>query len=257
MKVLIYQYWSGDIPVYAKLGQRLMLAYANRIGAEYRFDHNPNFFPKKYAQYYSALRPVFDEEFHKYDKVLFVDMDIMPSDELSESIFEQTIEHFGMAQEKHQPVLREQSKISINSKNDKKWAKLLKLLWRIDVPKDKKQRPLVFNSGVVLYSRAGMQFAKKNFLKISLYNWMIRFAFLPKFYRLDQNYLGACAFLPNCEFTELSADWNSQVHYSTNEKGERVLMDLRTSDTRFTHFQLRKRSGMTEEDIMEFLNIRS
>ena len=80
MRTLIYQYWYGkDMENCAKYGKEVMSAYAKRIGAEYRFDRNPTFFDCICEQpiSFSCLMPVFNPEFHKYDAVLSVDMDMV------------------------------------------------------------------------------------------------------------------------------------------------------------------------------------
>ena len=71
MRTLIYQYWYGkDMENCAKYGKEVMSAYAKRIGAEYRFDRNPTFFDCICEQpiSFSCLMPVFNPEFHKYDR---------------------------------------------------------------------------------------------------------------------------------------------------------------------------------------------
>jgi len=40
MKNIIYQYWKGDLKPGVVYSTELIKEYADRIGAEYRFDHN-------------------------------------------------------------------------------------------------------------------------------------------------------------------------------------------------------------------------
>ena len=76
MANLIYQYWTGNVPYYIEKSVEMMQEYAKSIGAEYKVDINDNFFNGSHAQYSQALRPIHDTKFHKYDNVLFCDMDI-------------------------------------------------------------------------------------------------------------------------------------------------------------------------------------
>lgn len=250
--MLIYQYWIGDIPAYAQASQDAFRDYAQRIGADYRFDHNPTFSRNKYAAYFTALRPIFDEEFHTYERVLFVDMDVMPRADLSESIFDLPVHHLSMVEEIDQPTRREAmdptSGGRISAANDRKWAKLVRRIWRIDVPKDAEGRPRVYNSGVVLYSQAGLRILRKQLPKPVVYQFFVRLARLPRFYKLDQNYLGAFLKHRKLGFSPLPPEWNSQVISLHNADGQDALIDERTENTKFVHVQ---HSGRNQMDYQE------
>ena len=72
MKTAIYQYWYGSKPKEsANAGRKNMEAYANKIGADYIFETDPKFYggPCSLEKKYSALRPIYDDMFLKYDKV--------------------------------------------------------------------------------------------------------------------------------------------------------------------------------------------
>ncbi len=241
------------MPTYASVSRDFFKVYAEKNGAEYRFDEDPTFFNGNYANYYHSLRPVFDLEFHKFDRVLYVDMDVFPVEKCSQNIFDCEIGHIGMVREQFQPEIRERMLGPISSKNDMRWARSLKRLWGINAPRDIKNRPLVYNSGVVLYSKEGMAFGRKEFLNIRLYSLAMRLFLLPRFYRLDQNYIGACISKASCHFSELSADWNAQVHYVPGANGSLELLDTRDPSTNFVHLQLRGRRNMSVDDVNSFV----
>jgi len=73
---LIYQYWDGDLRPGCHTGSANLKAYAERIGAEYLFEHNPKFVTNlgTYSPHYGAFKPIYDQKFHAYDNVLFADL---------------------------------------------------------------------------------------------------------------------------------------------------------------------------------------
>src|SRR5262245_6300938 len=86
---LIYQYWNGSpMPPGTCAGMAAMRAYAGRIGAEYRCDENAHWSQHE-PRYYDCLRPIFDDEFLKFDLVLFADLDVFPVKRLATSIFDE------------------------------------------------------------------------------------------------------------------------------------------------------------------------
>ena len=118
MKTAIYQYWYGSKPRASALaGSENMKNYAERIGAEYIFAHDPPYYGPDcngLERKYSALRPIYDDEFLKYDKVLYVDLDVFATDNWTENIFEEDIKHIGICEEPLQPYLR-----TLKNKNKK------------------------------------------------------------------------------------------------------------------------------------------
>ncbi len=251
MKGLIYQYWRGALPGYAQLSQRLFRDYAEAHGLDYRFDDNPDFFTGKYAEYYHVLRPLYDPWFHQFDRVLYLDMDVFPTQTASGAIFAEEIGHLAMAEERDQPLLRQSVTGPINARNDARWAGLLSRLYGVQVPRTDMGAPRVFNSGVVLYSGDGMRACPPLFPNRRLYGLMIRLAGLPRFYRLDQNYLGLAAFRPGVQFTELPDIWNAQVRSATGGGYEHVAP---TGPAQFVHLQTRDRGDLSDAEILEIVN---
>lgn len=246
MKTLIYQYWTGTTPLYAKVSSQMFRAYAEQIGAEYRFDENPDFFSGRFGRYFNALRPIYDTDFHTYDRVLFVDMDVFPRAGLIRSIFSEACPGLAMAQEPHQPKLRRELPSRINATNDRRWSRIVRRLYGSDIGQTDEGDPLVFNSGVVLYAQGFLQSAAKALPSPRLYQLAMRAARLPRFYGLDQNYLQMVSGRAAVPFSELATEWNHQVHGVAHPIEGPSIYDARTGQTCFVHYQTRDRSSFSE-----------
>jgi len=238
---LIYQYYQGNVTTGIWAGVKLMKAYAERIGAEYIFDNNPNWIHTTLSPYYGAFRPVIDPEFNKYDNILFADCDIIPIDGLTDNIFDEMDDHdLLLAEEWNQPEARAKYNVGgITGARDDEWAEWAKQTYGVTVPRTESGRVRVFNSGVVLYSKEG----RKKFrdlvgdfpLSVALYiSGANRF---PKFYTLDQNYLNIM--MCGVNWGLLDYKWNSSVSYVPQTQDPRPVLDLRTKDTKFVHVQIR------------------
>jgi hypothetical protein len=247
---LIYQFYSGNIPYYARVSKKLMSAYAEQIGCEYRCDFNSTGVSANNNHYHNCFRPIHDKAFDKYDNVLFCDMDVFPVEGITENVFDQPITNFGIVEEDQQPDLRYSSNGEISGKNDEKWAAIVKRAYGYDLPRDEQNRLRVFNSGVVLYTREGIELAKRKWADINSYQSIIH---LNRFYQLDQNYLGAM--LGGAEFTVMDRKWNAQMHYlgDPNQR-PRPIFDSRSEDTNFVHIQLRGRDKLNDDRIYDIVN---
>jgi len=238
MKNLIYQYWDGDYLQGCTAGQDNMRAYAERIGAEYLFEHNPRFVTRfgSRSHFYGTFKPVYDESFHKYDNVLYVDTDVFAVDGLNESIFDGFDSDIGICEEATQPELRLKTAGRITSAGDEKWAQLVDSKWGVKVPRTESGLVKVYNAGVVLFSNAGLLKAKEIFMPFDEYVDTIRASGLPPFYTDDQPYLHMM--LDRMDWVEMDGGWNSFVHYAQNAGGPKFVNDTRTKDTKFVHVQL-------------------
>ena len=69
MKNIIYQYWQGNLKPGVIYSTKLMKEYADRIGAEYRFDHNIQIASKtvNVPIYDDPANPLVDPSFDEYD----------------------------------------------------------------------------------------------------------------------------------------------------------------------------------------------
>jgi hypothetical protein len=227
---LIYQCWEGTLPPGAEYSRTLMVEYAGRIGAEYRCDINQRYHRASFRSLkYDCLRPIWDQEFHRFDKVLSVDMDIYPVDGLTENIFDEPIGDLGLSEEPGQPALRAiPAHHQITAVNDEVWAS------RFDVqfPRDGHGRLKVYNGGLIMLTKQGMAALRERTWTIDRYQNHV--AGLPSFYGYDQNYIHAMAFVLGLDFTEIPVEWNRQVH-RLKDGGT---YDERTADTKFVHVQL-------------------
>jgi len=214
-----------------------MRAYAERIGAEYLFEHNPRFVTRfgSRSHFYGTFKPIYDESFHEYDNVLYADTDVFAIDGLTESIFEGFDHDIGICQEADQPELRLKTAGMITSAGDEKWAKLVDSKWGVKVPRTESGLVKVYNAGVVLFSNAGLLRAKERFMPFDEYVNTIKSSGLHAFYTDDQPYLHLM--LDRMDWVEMDGGWNSYIHYARQGNKPRFMNDTRTENTKFVHVQ--------------------
>lgn len=242
MKNIIYQYWDGNINSGATYGAKVMKEYAARIGAAYLFELNPRFRTDlgSYSPHYGQFKVVYNERFEEYDNVLFTDTDVFPVDGLKDSIFEGFDGDIGICTEPHQPKMRLTSTNHINSKNDEAWAAAVKAKWGVDMPRTDDSLLKVYNSGVVMYSRKGINAMRERFVPFRDYVNFVSSCGLPDFYASDQGYIHAMLKVSKLDHRELDNGWNSFVHYIGDPRmNPRPVNDMRTPTTKFVHVQLR------------------
>ena len=255
MRNLIYQYWSGKPPIAVKAGKSNMKAYADRIGAEYLYKRNPTFANNKCdsPQYYNAFEPIYNEEFHQYDNVLFADLDVFTVDNLNENIFNQDVGDIGVCDEPHKEISHLTTEGHINTRNDEKWNSLVSKTYGKEMPRNKDGNLKIFNSGVVLYSNKGLKKAQEIFEPFQEYIDLIRSNGLNRFYSIDQNYLHAM--MVNLDYTIMHNGWNSYVHYDGESKTTpRAVIDTRTNETKMVHVQLRGADNHDEKWHYDIVN---
>lgn len=242
MTNLIYQYWDGELNSGAIYGAKVMKEYADRIGAEYLFEHNPRFRTDlgSYSAHYGQFKIVYDDFFAKYDKVLFADTDVFPIDGLVEDVFAGFEADLGICTEPYQPEARLTSTNHINSANDERWADAIWRSWGVSLPRTEKNLLKVYNSGVVLYTKHGIAKMRDRFMDFGSYTNFVRSKGLPDFYASDQGYLHAMMGICSLDYIEMDNGWNSYVHYIGNpSQNPRPVNDMRNNNTKFVHVQLR------------------
>lgn len=248
MKNLIYQYWLGAPGPAVQHGVANMQEYAKRIGAEYEFKINP-IWAQKYCdipQYYNAFEPIWEKRFEKYDNILFADTDVFAVDGLTENIFDQDIPEIGICDEPHKEISHLTTRSHINTARDEQWNEVMKSRFGKEMPRNKRGNLKIYNSGVVLYTQAGREKARKNWLPFKEYIDAVRFAGCNRFYTIDQNYLHAMLIIGKHNFTLMDSGWNSYVHYDGDSNTvPRAVIDNRTNKTKLVHVQLR---GADNED---------
>lgn len=255
MTNLIYQYWKGPLKSGVLASTKLMKEYADRIGAEYRFDHNVTIASKtvNIDIYYEPANPLVDASFDQYDKVALIDIDVFPVEGLTESLFDQvTDEDAGICTEPLQPMLRELYNVAgINSPTDKRWTEVLKSRWNIDYSYDDKNRPLVYNTGVVVLTKDGIQKIRKTWPSFQEYvNAMQGF---PRFYSFFQDYFSAFIHHKDFKFTSMHNGWNSYMHKVGSHPNARV-SDTRTDETKLVHIMFRTADDWPEDALWRITN---
>lgn len=257
MKNIIYQYWKGPLKPGVQTSVKLMKSYAEKIGAEHRFDHNIDIASKivNVPIYYEPANPLVDSSFDQYDNVALIDVDVFPIEDLEENIFEaHNIKDVGICSEPNQPYYREIYNVAnITSKNDRKWANILKSKWNIDYSYDEKKRPMVYNTGVMLFSKQGLKKAKDTWPSFQEYVNVIRQAGLPKFYYLYQDYASAFIHMNGFEFESMHNGWNSYMH-KVGSKPNAKIGDTRTDESKFVHIMFRTADDWSEEALWDVTN---
>ena len=258
MRNLIYQYWDGNSFPGVVAGTQAMKKYADRIGVEYLFEHNPRFVTNlgNYSPHYGSFKPIYTDSFHEYDNVLFADTDVFPVDGLEENIFENFIAEMGICTEPFQPKYRSEISGSICSAADEKWAAKIKKRWNVNMPRTPEGLLKVYNSGVVLYSNKGLQAAKERFVPFLDYVNLVKSGGLSTFYTADQNYVHAMLMVAEMDYVELNNGWNSYVHYLGDRSMKvRPVNDMRTEDTKFVHIQVSNADHFNAETLWRVANL--
>jgi hypothetical protein len=258
MRNLIYQYWQGDMKPGVAESTRLMKQYAERIGAEYRFDHNVIIAGKvvNVPIYYEPANPLIDDSFDVYDNVALVDIDVFPVENLSDNLFGLLNgEDAGICTEENQPWFREiYNSGGITSTIDKQWASVCKKHWDINYSFDWKDRPKVFNTGVVIISKAGLQKMKKEWPTFQAYVDVMRKYGFPKFYSLFQDYFSAFIHMDGFKLKEIHNSWNCYMH-KVGSHPNATIGDNRFSEPKLVHIMFRTADNWPAEALWQITNL--
>lgn len=259
VKNLIYQYWDGNLVPGVRASAENISQYAKHIGVEHLFEENPRFVNNLgcYSPHYGSFKPIFDESFHQYDNVLFLDADIFAVDGLKENIFEGFSAELGICTEPLQPELRKQAVGKITATTDELWAKTINAKWGVQMPRDKNGLLKVYNSGMVLYSNKGLLKAKQNFVPFKEYVDLINSTRgLDSFYTADQNYVHAMLEVADMDWVELDNEWNHLIHWMRNPKTNvRELHNPRNKNTKLVHIQANGISNYDAETHWRITNL--
>lgn len=255
---LIYQYWDGNVVPGIRASVDNIANYAKRIGAEHLFEENPRFVTNlgAYSPHYGSFKPIYDESFHQYDNVLFLDADIFAIEGLTENIFEGFNHEMGICTEPLQPQLRKQQVGKITDVTDERWAAMVHNKWNVEMPRDENGLLKVYNSGVVLYSNKGLLAARERFTPFKEYVDLVKSTpGIQTFYTADQNYVHAMLEVAKMDWIELDNEWNSLVHWIRTPTGKKELHDPRTESTRFVHIQAAGVSNHNAETHWKIVNL--
>ena len=263
MKTAIYQYWDGNVRESVHAGVANMKAYADRIGADYLFEDNPQWLRTEckldfggYSPHYGAFKPLFNSAWDQYDKILFVDTDVFAVDGLTDNIFDHFHSEIGICDEPFQPKQRLITKGRITSQQDERWAKMVKDVYNAEVPRTEEGLVRIFNTGMVLYSKEGRLKAQQQFEPFDKYVQAVRSTGLDSFYTCDQPYLHTMMYAKGFDVQEMDNNWNSYVHGTKDIHHEkRYIVDHRTPDTKFVHCQFPGADNMNEEQLLRVVNL--
>lgn len=264
MKNLIYQCYDGPLLPAHLAGIENMKGYASRIGAKYLLERNTKFGSKhlssllgKQSYFYDCLKPVHDEKFHKYDNVLYVDIDVFAVEGLEQSIFDDFTAEVGSCTEPLQPRLRANRKKGVaTGKMDEKWASVVEKHWNIKLPRTPDGLLKVYNAGLELWSQRGLVKAHKKFVPFAEYFKLIKSSGLPNFYTHDQNYFHAMMKVADMDHVELDNEWNRLIHWLGGpEQKDRPVCDPRTQDTKFVQIQMRGSDHFDAQKLWKITNL--
>jgi hypothetical protein len=254
MKNMIYQYWQGPLKPGVLASTKLMKAYADKIGAAYKFDHNVTIASKvvNVPIYYEPANPLVSAEFDQYDNVALIDIDVFPVEGLSDNLFMLNGEDAGICTEPKQPFFRTiYNSGGITSAVDKVWARTCADTWGIKYSYDKEGRPEVFNTGVVVISKAGLQKMKKDWP--SFQDYVDKMGQFPRFYRLFQDYFSAFIHLPNFKLMRMPNEWNCYMHKVGSHPVAKI-GDNRPDNAKLVHIMFRTADDWPEEALWQITN---
>lgn len=258
MKNMIYQYWQGNLKPGVIYSTELMKKYADKIGAEYRFDHNKIIAGKKVNVpiYYEPANPLVDDSFDEYDNVALIDIDVYPKDNLEKNLFEQLDdEDAGICTEPNQPHYREIFNVAgITNQNDNRWTKLLKDQWNVDYSYDDKNRPMVYNTGVVVISKEGLKKIKSQWPTFQEYVNVVGQRGFPRFYVYFQDYFSAFIHMNGFKFKKMHNGWNSYMHKVGSHPNAKI-GDTRTEETKLVHIMFRTADDWPKEALYQVTNL--
>ena len=242
---LIYQYWQGELNDHILFGRDRMKAYAQSIGADYIFEHNPDFLKEYYDisvgemdHFFSALKPIFYKEYdEKYDTIMFADMDIIPSNHMYDGQYD-VFDELGDHEVGIVPELWENHTIH------EEWAKKLDA-WTETCERMGAQFPkykghaMSLNSGVVLYSKRMRQRAiEEKWMDLLSYKSMC--CELDAYFVTDQPYIQYMLYKNNADIKFLDQTWNGHLCSELLHDGLKYIvrhLDYRPPATKFNHMR--------------------
>ena len=216
MKTAILQYYIGDgpLPEYVKISVAKFTQYAKLHGCDYIFDTKPKLNPTN--PYFEHLRILYTPDFEKYDKVLYLDVDIIP-EVMEENIFDEEIKDIGAIPESSQPGRIGPIGNDRPGKQQKYKMACAEFNIPTAVPTSVSSTMLMFNTGVLLWSKEGILKARDTFMDWPV--WNKKFTGDKRFsnqMELDQTY-STGQIVQHLDYTELDYKWNSSPRIKFHE----------------------------------------
>jgi len=206
MKKAIFQYHMGPKPEWVGISQQKFKKYAEVTGADY-------FFFEKYEfcnnHYFEKLKMIYLDTFKYYDRVLYVDTDVIVENFI-ENIFDIEIEDAALVPE-HRANGMKVEPLFMKPEYVNTWELITKV-YNIPFiqPQTVKAEYLMFNSGVMLWSREGLNKAKEKFLPCT--EWIKNV----DHFSLDQPYFNG-QIIKHLNYKELPLKWNCFPRMRFNE----------------------------------------
>ena len=122
------------------------------------------------------------------------------------------------------------------------------------MPRDADGYLKVYNAGMVMFTKKGMQLAREKFVPFQEYMDYIRACGLGRFYSVDQNYFHAMM-VTHSEYTEMDNGWNNYVHGVRGPLASQdPVNDSRNELTKFVHIQLSGADYFNNEQLYNITN---
>lgn len=158
IKRLIFQFWDGEIHPWVKISTDRFKKYADAHSSEYLFQTKSIY--SKESSYYEKLRIVYDKEFEIFDQILYVDCDVIVED-FKKSVFDMVETDIGLIQEKVYPNMTSTPYHQTTSIQNE--YKKIASNYKLELSKREDGGFIIYNTGVVLWNRDGLNKARKHF----------------------------------------------------------------------------------------------
>jgi lipopolysaccharide biosynthesis glycosyltransferase len=226
MRNLVIQFFDKDLPKWADISSRLFNSYSKAVGCEYIVDTKKEY--AKVSPYFEHLKLIYDPAFEQYDRILYVDMDVIP--ETHQNIFLENIQDVGVVAERNYPHMTTVAGFT-TKENQKAYGSALSQ-FKLEGIKEA-ENYIIFNSGVILWSKEGRMKARKSFMPWDQWFNGIK---QPQM-KLDQPFFNSQ--LNKLDYTELPLKWNCYPRVRF-EKGHFP------SDANFLHYTNKKKQSIEE-----------
>ena len=263
MKNLIYQTYTGKLPDHARMSAVSFKRYADNIGAEYVFRHNPNYISRSkwYAFWYNQVAPFLDNTFDDYDKVLFVSADTIARERNSyNNIFDLDIEDVALSETP--PLFRifnrkiKNDTQHLKVQQEELWVDYLYNKHFINIERFESGELKKYLTNMMLFSKTGREKVKRNFLNfddyvVNLVKSELKLSNINKYFNIN---------LMNPIFKKTILDdtlWSATVSYEplldTATKAGRIFKRYH-EDTNFIYLNFLDNFTLSEREIRDRLN---
>lgn len=217
MTNLIVQYTDKKLEDWSKISTSHFRKYADKWGVEYEFSNKLEFAD---VHYFDNLKIIYLDKYDKYDKILYVDVD-MAIENFDINIFDEKIEDVGICLEYYSKNMKKMPRFYEKAvENEYRNA-----CGRFDLNVIRRFSGstgyTMFNSGMILWSKKGRTKARDRFMDWKLWNSKFKNQM-----SYDQPYLTS-QITNHLDYTELKYSWNCPPLYR---------FDNPPDDMRFIHY---------------------